>query len=297
MKKVTLIAALFVGAVSFAQNIVIDRMADHNSGLISTKGSDDTGVYCADFFTLDAETAFGELTIYGLNSNGGSIATYLTGFSIYIFADAGGMPLGDPEEGLDAIIALKELDSSLYSLVEDGQRSQFIVNVTAANGGDQVKLPAGDYWISVFPTVLGTPAGDGRWNWFGSASSFPLHEPVLIDPDDLFGLGVFTWTNIASLIGESFPSFAWTLKDEVLSVGANVADLVSVYPNPTTDILNINVPASVELINVSMFDVLGKQVNVSNSNGVVNTSSLSNGVYMLRIQTSAGDLIQKIVKQ
>ncbi|HLW31975.1 MAG TPA: T9SS type A sorting domain-containing protein [Aequorivita sp.] len=296
MKKVTLIAALFVGAISFAQSTVIERFPDDTTGLISTKGSDDVGVYCADFFELTSDTPLGDFTFTGFGTGNLPIEVFVEKFNLYIFAHDSGLPLGNPETGV-SVLDLGELEIGEFVIDETGGNTVFKVNVTQANGGDQVVLPAGKYWVSAFPSVIGGAADGGRWNWQGSVSSFPEFEPVLIDPEDLFGLGVFNWTNIAALIGEPFQSFAWTLTDEVLSVETNIADLVSVYPNPTTDILNINVPASVELINVSMFDVLGKQVNASHSNGVVNTSALSNGVYMVKIQTSAGDLIQKIVKQ
>ena len=296
MKKVTLIAALFMGAISFAQNVVIDRFPDSTTGLISTKGSDEVGIYCADFFELTSDTALGEFKFYGLASTPG-MGVFVEGLNVYIFSSDGGAPVGNPDNATDAILELAEIPMSDFTMEEDGQYVDFTVSIAQANGGDQVVLPAGEYWVSVFPSVIGGAGDGGRWNWFGSVSSFPANEPVLIDPEDLFEVGATNWTNIAGLIGESFPSFAWQLKDEVLSVEANVADLVSVYPNPTTEFLNINVPASVELINVSMYDVLGKQVNASHSNGVVNTAALSNGVYMLKIQTSAGDLIQKIVKQ
>lgn len=85
--------------------------------------------------------------------------------------------------------------------------------------------------------------------------------------------------------------------DDELSVGQNLSEIVSVHPNPTTDILNIAIPSSVEVTNVSMFDVLGKNTGVSYSNGVINTSSLSKGVYILNIETTSGNLTQKIVKQ
>lgn len=296
MKKITLIAFLLVGAVSFAQTLVIDRFADNNTGLISTKGSDDVGVYCADFFELTSATALGEFKFFGLASTPG-MGIFVESLNVYIFSNDGGAPVGNPDDPAQAILELNEIPLTDFTMDEDGQYVDFTVSITDANGGNQVVLPAGEYWVSVFPSVLGGAGDGGRWNWFGSVSSFPANEPVLIDPEDLFELGIFSWTNISVLIGEAFPSFAWQLKDEVLSVETNIADLVSVYPNPTTEYLNINVPASVELINVSMFDVLGKQVNASHSNGVVNTSALSNGVYMLKIQTSAGDLIQKIVKQ
>ncbi len=67
------------------------------------------------------------------------------------------------------------------------------LHVTAANGGTQVTLPAGDYWVSLAPAVVGDSAGAGRWNWTGSFTTEigipPANASLLIDSDDLFGAG------------------------------------------------------------------------------------------------------------
>lgn len=300
MKKITLLAsALLMTAATFGQNVLVDRIADNTTGLISTKGDDGTGVYCADYFALTSDVALGDLTVYGLNSNFGAIEPFTTGFNVYIYEISGAIPGGNPEVAGSGVLELGDLDPSLYTLTEDGAgSSEFKINITDANGGNQVVLPAGVYWVSVFPSVFGEPAGDGRWNWFGSLSSFPNEEPVLIDPADLFGAGATDWTNISGLIGESFPSFAWNLTDEpAASIGDNLAEMIAVYPNPTTDVLNLNIPSSIEVTNVAMYDVLGKNVGAVYSNGTINTSSFAQGVYTLKVETTSGTLTQKVVKQ
>ena len=296
MKKITMIAALFVGALSFAQTPVIDRAPDATSGLISTLG-DDFGVYSADYFALENETTLGELTFYGFGTGNLPIGANVDTFNVFIFGhDGAGKPAGSPIDSGAAFLALTDIDAEDFILFEEGN-SIFTVDVTQANGGSSVTLPAGEYWISAYPTVFGGAAEAGRWNWQGSTTEVPF-ESMLIDPDDAFGAGATDWFLISTLIEDEFSSFAWTMTEgAVVSVGDNLAEQVSVFPNPTTDILNIAVPASVEVNRVSMFDVLGKNVNVSYSNGVINTSSLSKGVYILNIETNSGNLTQKIVKQ
>lgn len=300
MKKITLFAAaLVMSAASFAQNIIVDRIQDATTGLISVKGDDGTGVYCADWFDINSEVTLGELTIPGLNSEPGFIEPLVTGFNVYIYEISGAIPAGNPELPGTGVLELGDIDPAHYTIVEDGvQSSIFTIDLTAANGGNQVVLPAGIYWMSVFPSVLGGPADAGRWNWYGSVSAFPNIEPVIIDPSDLFGESLFEWTNIASVIGEPFGSFAWTLKDEpTASIGDNLAEMIAIYPNPTTDVLNLNIPSNLEVSSVSMYDVLGKNVGAVYSNGTINTSAFAQGVYTLRIETTSGTLTQKVVKQ
>ncbi|WP_139855871.1 T9SS type A sorting domain-containing protein [Aequorivita sinensis] len=300
MKKITLLAsALLMTAATFGQNVLVDRIDDNLTGLISTKGDDGTGVYCADYFSVTSDVALGELTLYGFSTDPVPIEPLVTGFNVYLYTISGAVPAGNPEVAGTGILELGDIDPSLYTITEDGQSTNFTVNITDANGGNQVVLEAGNiYWLSVFPSVDGGPADDGRWNWSGSLSSFPNEEPVLIDPSDLFEAGLTEWTNISGIIGESFPSFAWNLTDEpIASIGDNLAEMIAVYPNPTTDVLNLNIPSSIEVTNVAMYDVLGKNVGAVYSNGTINTSSFAQGVYTLKVETTSGTLTQKVVKQ
>ncbi|WP_339700362.1 T9SS type A sorting domain-containing protein [uncultured Marixanthomonas sp.] len=81
-----------------------------------------------------------------------------------------------------------------------------------------------------------------------------------------------------------------------LSVNDSALSQVSVYPNPASDVLNIETPATVEVNSVAIYDVLGKRSNVSLVNGQVRVSDLANGVYILSLETNVGTLTQKIVK-
>lgn len=85
--------------------------------------------------------------------------------------------------------------------------------------------------------------------------------------------------------------------DTTLAVGDNIADLVSVFPNPATDVLNVRIPSDVTVTSSSLFDVLGKDTGLRLSNGTINTSNLAQGVYILNIQTDRGALTEKIIKQ
>lgn len=78
-------------------------------------------------------------------------------------------------------------------------------------------------------------------------------------------------------------------------VGINNTEEVSVnvYPNPTTSIVNIEAEG---LKAVEVLDMAGRTVMTSNKN-TVDLSSLSNGVYMFRIDTENGRSLQKVVKK
>ncbi|MCD9855437.1 DUF5074 domain-containing protein [Epilithonimonas sp. JDS] len=70
---------------------------------------------------------------------------------------------------------------------------------------------------------------------------------------------------------------------------------LSIYPNPTTEILNVKTLDKV--LEVSVFDVTGKQINAKFVNGQINVSALLKGNYILRIVTDRSVYQEKFIKK
>ena len=102
-----------------------------------------------------------------------------------------------------------------------------------------------------------------------------------IEPINCFGTatGCTTW---------SFTTGA------ALSVEENTLETFSVYPNPTSDILNIKTIKDID--NVTVFNLLGQSVASFKKNDIIdssiNLSELSKGLYLVKI--SSGDTTQTI---
>ncbi len=77
----------------------------------------------------------------------------------------------------------------------------------------------------------------------------------------------------------------------------NVLSQVSIFPNPATDVLYVNIPSTVTITRASLVNVLGKDTGMRLVNGEMNISSLAQGVYILTLNTSAGNLTQKVIKK
>jgi aminopeptidase N len=73
-------------------------------------------------------------------------------------------------------------------------------------------------------------------------------------------------------------------------------EAISIYPNPTTSQLNIEMPNSVTLKSVEIFNALGQKVGEYFTKNIT-TSLLSNGMYTLEIITSEGKLHKKFIKK
>ncbi|MFZ4106249.1 T9SS type A sorting domain-containing protein [Flavobacterium sp.] len=90
--------------------------------------------------------------------------------------------------------------------------------------------------------------------------------------------------------------------ESLLSVNTNsvVSSDISVFPNPTKDIINVsNKLASISSIEIS--DLNGRVVNKVNSidaeNVQINISDLSSGIYMMKIVSDKGTITKKVIKE
>lgn len=104
---------------------------------------------------------------------------------------------------------------------------------------------------------------------------------------------VVKYDNIKLTALQSVPSY-------ILNVNEFASSKFNVYPNPTTDIVNISNNDNLYVENITVYDVAGKQLNTQSFNNhaqiQLNVEHLASGTYMLHIQTSAGIAVKKMVK-
>jgi hypothetical protein len=322
MKKITfLLAAGLFGLCANAQDlsvqsvststpggnsteaILFDQSTLGTSGIVSDYSNDDSaGVWSADDFVLASSNEIQTITVFGFNNNS-NLPTDITGMSFYIYGNLAGFDIPDsnPTSPGDGLMEIVDLDpASPFLTIDDNGTGgyTFIVDVAGANGSPVI-LPAGTYWIVAAPSMdnIGGFDGASRWNWYDGTAPAAGSEAHLIDPTDVFGAGATDWTAFSAL-GLTFGSTAFIIEGEpALGLGDNALSQVSVYPNPTSDVLNIRVPSTVTVQNAVLYDVLGKDTGVRLVNGTMNTASLAAGVYVLNVNTSAGTLSEKVIKR
>src|SRR5690606_1836785 len=203
----------------------------------------------------------------------------------------------NPGSGI-VVMDLLDGDPALRYVDQGVGGYDFTLDVSTADGSDVI-LPAGTYWFGFAPIMTVEEFLNNlvvRYNGYMSDLT-ESDNAVLIDPGDLFGLGVTTWASLLSLVG-TVDSLAMTVEGTpATSVGDHMLAAVSIFPNPATDVINIVVPSGLEISNVSVFDVLGKNTGVSLVNGKVNISGLQKGIYIVNVETNFGTLTQKLVKR
>lgn len=98
----------------------------------------------------------------------------------------------------------------------------------------------------------------------------------------------------------SFSQFAIGIATTNITLGNKLfttnSPNLSVFPNPTTDIMTISSTENIK--SIVIYDFLGKQILNNFSNTKIDMSKLSSGVYFLKIQLENGEVkTQKIIKK
>ncbi len=191
---------------------------------------------------------------------------------------------------------------------------------------NQVGVLTPDNWM-ITPQIQ-VPAEGATLNWYVGgvdASYFSEHYTVLVSTT---GTNTTDFTNMVfdgnvanvnfTLKSLDISAFAgqniyiafrhcnstdvyWMLVDDIEVIAgqhagiSNVTDAtVQLYPNPTSNVLNINAEGVQE---VSVIDINGRTVMTEKNVNTVNLSDLANGVYYVRVITNNGVATEKIVKK
>lgn len=73
---------------------------------------------------------------------------------------------------------------------------------------------------------------------------------------------------------------------------------ITIYPNPTNDIVNVSTTETIEQINVyDMFGRLLKSQNGNNENEIISIEELPNAMYLIEVKAQKGSRTTKIIKE
>jgi hypothetical protein len=99
-------------------------------------------------------------------------------------------------------------------------------------------------------------------------------------------------------------SYGCTVTSNIITVNVGVEEIalenqLNIYPNPVTDVLNVQWNNTNETANLSIRDLSGRLVHserVANGNAALNLSGLASGNYILELQKGDRTLRKQMVK-
>lgn len=176
------------------------------------------------------------------------------------------------EAGKTTLITPLEVDSfyllSGYTKLETFQgvvtqphRVAFVFN----NGGDSIVAPYSSTQWQYFDTLF-----------VASANS-----------SELTIIGIETVGSATKVDNISLQKVSSTSINDIY----NIKNLITIYPNPATDILNIKSPF--EIYEIEILDLFGRSLLVTTSHPI-NVSQLNSGNYLLKLTTKKNIIIKKL---
>src|SRR5690554_1463459 len=107
---------------------------------------------------------------------------------------------------------------------------------------------------------------------------------------------VVKFDNIKLTALQSVPAYI-----DALSAAEWVSSAFNLYPNPAANEVHITNSENMQVQQVAVYDVTGKQLTTQTFNNQteiqLNVENLASGVYMLHIETNKGTAVKKLVKK
>ena len=130
----------------------------------------------------------------------------------------------------------------------------------------------------------------------------PFEKIEILNPQQ--GIYTITVSHKGNLVGgsQNYSLIVTGVNETLSSESFELAQQISVYPNPAQDFINIQVPTELEIASIEVMDVNGRVVGMQNSGFNQNThqmslSGLTSGLYLVTVRTTSGASVQrKIIK-
>ncbi len=123
-------------------------------------------------------------------------------------------------------------------------------------------------------------------------------------PDIYIGFGVYkpiTSYSGALIKYDNIKLSAVPNRPAFVNVNEWISSKFNVYPNPTTNVVNITNSENMLVNQITIYDVTGKQLSTKNFNNEteiqLNVENLASGTYLLHLQTNQGMAVKKLIKK
>lgn len=229
--------------------------------------------------------------------NPGGATTSVNDFGIHVYnADATKILIGAEVKASTKVLTLVGYSTPTGQPVGN-------YNYTFGTQADPFKLPA-DQWSKITISFNKT-TGDMKIKALGlpaEGNTIP-GSAAGVDPDEIYVVS-FAGSRTGAINTASASMHFDNITAKAVGGTAGREDFAansfSVYPNPSSDVLNIDNTVDALLQDISITDMNGRVVKTiklsGQSSAKLNISDLTTGVYMMNIISDKGNVTKKIVK-
>lgn len=200
-----------------------------------------------------------------------TVAVHL--FSTYFVSDDTGFATGQPVAGQPGYV-LKTTDGTNWTNTALGNAGQIFNRVVFVNNTT-------GFIVGNSGKIFTTTNTGGSWSEMISGTGNTLRN---FDFSSNVRIAVGDGGTIMRLV-------------DITTSNENLLEnkLIQIYPNPVKDVLNIR--SNLEVKKITVRDITGKVVLLSETQQNINMAHLSKGVYLLQVQTAEGLIEKKIMKE
>ena len=182
--------------------------------------------------------------------------------------------------------------------------------------GTDIFMTDGSSILDAYSTSNGQPQADssqesGDWTLVSNTVSSGTRTIVATRANDTGNSNDYTFSASAGsltviwAIGSSTEYAYHSVRGATalsVSLGISENNLLSfeMYPNPVSDVLNIQLPTSTEKAEVSIFDYTGRLVSsktISSNDTAIDVQKISKGIYMIRVAANNKIGVQRFIKK
>jgi len=182
--------------------------------------------------------------------------------------------------------------------------------------GTDIFMTDGSSILDAYSTSNGQPQADssqesGDWTLVSNTVSSGTRTIVATRANDTGNSNDYTFSASAGsltviwAIGSSTEYAYHSVRGATalsVSLGISENNLLSfeMYPNPVSDLLNIQLPTSTEKAEVSVFDYTGRLVSsktISSNDTAIDVQKISKGIYMIRVAANNKIGVQRLIKK
>lgn len=190
---------------SNGQGVLWRQRAFATSGATSEYSStEEQGAYGAVDFTVSSSTTVSRITVQGYDPfddlANQSAVTWL------LYSDIGGRPNGHPESSTPAPLWSLSLSPTAAGVHLEGAN----ITLDLAEAGQSMQLPAGTYWLTVYPTYAYPLATPTVPNWVWRRANLLGYQGLWTGSAP----GLPNWNELGALTGDGFTDLALTIEGE-----------------------------------------------------------------------------------
>ena len=182
--------------------------------------------------------------------------------------------------------------------------------------GTDIFMTDGSSILDAYSTSNGQPQADssqesGDWTLVSNTVSSGTRTIVATRANDTGNSNDYTFSASAGsltviwAVGSSTTYAYHSIRGATalsVSLGISENNLLSfeMYPNPVSDVLNIQLPTSTEKAEVSVFDYTGRLVSsktISSNDTAIDVQKISKGIYMIRVAANNKIGVQRFIKK